>query len=490
MSHDLHASWAASELAQQFRKNHDYCFAAKPGTAVSAYAARESKKKWPIADGVVWLETDKAYPLALEFKRRQEGLHGVLTAIGQSHAYLHKGFSGALIVIPLRYESHATAAEHVGDILDTTNPSSPISVFGYEDPDPSSPKPFGGKIKCIRKMDLGSSPSTKAAKILPQGTETQWAHLREGSSEPDAFYQYLRIAQTLDIKDTEPGIDIETGLADAARKCDTKHHDPAKYLSYTIGDSVHERIWRRFWFENVLTRKVSRLWSTVKKGVYQADTTSSELLHSHGTKKKSFFTGRKDSVKNKLIDSLNKKSINEQSAWEKFAQNVRNRAHSYREDIDSGLEALGMLGEDGRPTDTGYKYVSLCERTGGPHSRSAMKMLGTAVLREGELITWLHYVHRLSEEKFSNAPLSFTSPTSGTKLKFLSNDYKVWLEDQLRSRLCVIRKVSLRSSKNPRPPFQGELAVLRNLDIVGDFRVGVGLAINWPFVQELYQGES
>ena len=57
--------------------------------------------------------------IALEFKRVAEGTHGLLTAVGQSLAYIDKGYNGSVIVIPKIYSSHSDPARHVKSILDT-----------------------------------------------------------------------------------------------------------------------------------------------------------------------------------------------------------------------------------------------------------------------------------------------------------------------------------------------------------------------------------
>jgi len=36
----------------------------------------------------------------------------------------------------------------------------------------------------------------------------------------------------------------------------------------------------------------------------------------------------------------------------------------------------------------------------------------------------------------------------------------------------------------PRKAFQGEFAILRKFDFIQGFRIGVGLEINWPAIQE------
>ena len=107
MSHDIESAWAATELVSMFRGNIGYCFSTPPTTtALSIYASNESGRNWPISDGVIRIEStgQNSYDVALEYKRENEGLHGVLTALGQAHSYIHKEPSGSIIVIPRRYK--------------------------------------------------------------------------------------------------------------------------------------------------------------------------------------------------------------------------------------------------------------------------------------------------------------------------------------------------------------------------------------------------
>jgi hypothetical protein len=109
-----------------------------------------------------------------------------------------------------------------------------------------------------------------------------------------------------------------------------------------------------------------------------------------------------------------------------------------------------------------------------------------AILGEGGLGAFLHYVHRLSEEKFDRDPLAFSTPptSAGGRHRFVQDEYRRWLEDQMSERLKVIRKVNARGGV-ARRPFQAELAILRNLGIVSrNFRIGVGMVVNWPSLQD------
>jgi len=173
--------------------------------------------------------------------------------------------------------------------------------------------------------------------------------------------------------------------------------------------------------------------------------------------------------------------MTEAHAWEDYARNVRKRAHSYREDIDSGLEHIGMLDVDGKPTDLGYRFIDLCERTGIPHAGVPRAMLGAAILRNGDMISLLHYVHRLSENLFRADPLRFATGANGNKLD--RRPYREWVEDQLANNLRVLHKVSERGGVS-RAPLQAEITLLRQFGFVSKYRIGVGLEINWPVVQE------
>jgi len=197
---------------------------------------------------------------------------------------------------------------------------------------------------------------------------------------------------------------------------------------------------------------------------------------------KYFFVGRTDSIKNRLILELNNGSIDENIAFARYVQNIRDRAHSYREDIDSGLEALGLLEPDGKPTKLGYRFVDACERTGLSHQGLPRQILGAALLQNGNLAAFLHYVYRLSDQKFSQNCFAF-AVGRGIKKRIDIKEYLKWLRKELSETLLVMRTVSARGGLQ-RPPFQAEIAILRHFDFVRDYRIGVGLEINWPAIQE------
>ena len=484
MSHDIEAAWAASEIARSLKEDPSKCFGQPPSSsAISVYAVRDSRKKWPVADGVIIIEGGATFSLGLEFKRVSEGLHGALMALGQAYAYIHRGFSAAVIAIPSQYPTHGTPAEYVSGVIDAVSPTQQIAVFSYDEPEPTETSPFRNRLKCVRRLELDNISTKMTAHPTREIIETQWAHLREGSSDPDAFFRYLQTAKFLDPSSREePQPSLPQSLKNAIAQMKQGHLGPVKYLSNSADGMFHDRVWRHFWFNYVLTDQAIPIWRKDQSGNYLVNEEPSRILLPEKGKRiyKKFFAGRSDSVKNKIVKSLCAGDISEDDAWKEYANNIRSRAHSYREDIDSGLEHLGLLEPDGKPSDLGYRFVDACERTQDSNSGTPRLILGSAVLRNGQLGAFLYYVYRLSESRFARNPLAFAKydmshPNAYPHFDRL--DYLKWLEDALTNDLRVMHKVSLRRGK-PRRPFQGELAVLRHLGYVSDFRPGVGLVIN------------
>ena len=482
MSHDIHAAWATTEIASLYRQNPMTCFLSPPDPATfSVSATREGKRIWPISDGVINIELDSSekYNIAIEFKRRNEGLHGVLTAIGQSHAYLHKGYSGSVIIIPNSYDSHESPGKHVADILNMHSSNLPIGLYTYEDPDSSKTSPFSGKLQCIKGLELDTYVSTPTCQVS-KGVQTQWGHAREGSCDLNSFYLYLKAAKQLSANMASSPFLLPQELIDACNNIKS-NCDPLEYLSNATGDTLHDEVWRVFWFTNVFHSDAIPIWIS-HTTEYLVNETSSKIMRSNGEYKK-FFVGRSDSIKNKLIVMLNDNSISEEDAWIKYAKNVHERAHSFREDIDSTLSALGLLEDDGRPSELGYKFVDSVERSNSCTTGTPRAIILAALLKNANFGALLHYIHRLSEDKFKQEALCFTEIDTKGNLRFNKNEYLLWLKEKLSNDLGVMRTVSRRSG-NARPPLQGELAFMRAFNIVESFRIGVGLEIDWSAVQQ------
>ncbi len=103
LNHNAEADFAASELARMFVHNPSLCYPSSslPGGLSATASYEPSSSPWPKADGLIsLLETgNQQRDIALEYKRTQEGVHGLLTAIGQAQGYIHKGYNGAAIVV-------------------------------------------------------------------------------------------------------------------------------------------------------------------------------------------------------------------------------------------------------------------------------------------------------------------------------------------------------------------------------------------------------
>jgi hypothetical protein len=485
MSHDLYAAWATSEVSRMIKSNPHLLLTGGATNTFSVFANRESGRIWPIPDGRISAENqaDK-YEIGVELKRTNEGLHGVLTAIGQSQAYIHKGYSGAAIIVPNFYDSFNTPGLYISDVINNTKTDLPIGVFTYDVPDTTNPSPFLNKITCHRFIGLSNTQRiTTGNFLLSQKSQTQWAHLREGSTESFAFMKYLQIAKQKNANaPIEPITSLPIELINAVSRI-APAVNPYHYLACATGASFHDVVWRCFWFENVLTISVANIWS-MNGAIYNVSAANTELQLANGSFQ-NFFGSRADSIKNKLVNELNAGTITENEAWENFAKNIHNRAHSYREDIDSGLEHLGLIDADGKPSETGYKYVDACERSNDCFNGKANLIMGASILKEGSLAAFLHYIYKVSEKKFKQDPLAFTTNNRG-RLVFDKSAYLAFVRNELANTLNVMNTASIRGGA-AREPFQGEFAILRKFDFVGSFRVGVGLEINWPLIQEFLE---
>jgi hypothetical protein len=222
------------------------------------------------------------------------------------------------------------------------------------------------------------------------------------------------------------------------------------------------------------------------------------VLKDDGTGLSQIFEGRTDGLKENIVALLNDREIDEPKAWELFAsgierpgrqkkQGVRDRAHSYREDLDSSLLQLQWIDHNGYPTDYGYRFMTICERYGGANSPAAIEYVGASLLQTGRYGSFLHYVHRLSERKFASDPLAFTKKSRRGMPLFNEvsySEYLRYLENCMTDDLKVMRKVSGRSRPRVRTPFQAELTLLRNYGYISKtrYRLGVGIPIDWEHV--------
>lgn len=500
-SHHIGADFAASELARMLAATPSLCYAAgSVPSVVSSNATYEpSSSGWPKADGVVSILEPGGQvrrDIAIEYKRHQEGIHGLLTAMGQAHGYVHKGYSGALIAVPSNYSTHSSPAEYVAEVLDRISGSKAIGVFKYDEPDTTSPLPFSGRLHCVRPCELITTPST--ALNARSGPKTQWVHMREGSTTRDAFLRFLQVAGQLVAGASVPTPKIPPDLLAAISRI-APGKDPAAYLANVADDRFLSQVWQTFWLEWVVTPDV--LTPFVKSGgTYSSPNAYTRIEKDDGSGKSQIFEGRATGLKEKLVAQLNAGTISEATAWELFAagiktgpntqntQGIRDRAHSYREDLDSSLSQLQWIDSAGFPTDYGYRYMSICERYGGANSHAAIEYLGATLLQNGRYASFLHYVHRLSERRFSTDPLSFTRLSGGMPVFNEESyvEYLAYLEDLFVNELQVMRKVSGRQRPRVRTVFQAELTLLRNYGFVSKarHRLGVGIPIDWERVNQ------
>lgn len=490
MSHDTEAAYASSEIADLIMINQNHYFGSFGTSGTwSVYAGREGSHQWPLADGVILAEnsTHKDIKIAFEYKRPNEGVHGILTALGQSFAYLEKGYDASIMLIPSSYSSHSSPGQHVNRVLEVTSPDVPISIYTYDPPNLSATRPFHNKLQCVRDITLSSCRAiTRSTTTTSTGNfQTLWAHMREGMSHPDAFYRYCQGVKVI----TATGEDLSTiqlpqPLIDAIHRIDASA-DVFKYLSNTPGDTISDQAWRYAWFNYYFWKELIPIWSHKNPYVVNNAMTKIRIDESH---MQGLFSGRVDSIKNKLVKALNNGTITEEEAWEQYARRVRSDAHSYREVIDSGLYHIGFLNPEGTLTELGYKYVEACERVGISYIGIPMEIFKASILQNGQYGAMLHYFYRLSEEKFSNDLFAFTEKKGNNKYKFIEQDYLIWLDDYFANELHISKKTTERAG-GTRKPFQAEIALLKKLGFVqtkgrsASYRVGVGLEINWPQVQ-------
>lgn len=499
LTHNAEADFAGSELARMFVANPSLCYAddALPSGLSASATYEPSSSPWPKADGVISLLEGGARvtrAIAVEYKRVAEGTHGLLTAIGQAQGYIHKGYHGAAIVVPSRYPSHSDPASYVASVLRDVAGTEGIGVFRYDEPDTTSPTPFDGRMHCVHRLAVNAA-SPIATRTSAASPKTQWVHMREGSTTRDAFYRFLQAAKLLTASGDEPEPRIPDELKLAIGRI-APGRDPAQYLSSTHDSKFLSKVWRTFWFGWIATHSVLQPW--IREGAtYKVPGALTRINKDDGSGFSEIFEGRAGSLKATIVELLNAGSINEADGWELLAkgierhgqpnkQGVADRAHSYREDIDSALAQLEWIDSDGRPTDAGYRFATICERYGGANSNAAIEYVGATLLKAGHYASFLHYVNRLSEEVFARDPLAFTRPGRiGPVFNEESySEYLAYLESKLSDELKVMRKVAGRARPRRRTPFQVELTLLRNYGFVSQrrYRLGVGIPIDWERV--------
>lgn len=162
MSHDTEAAYAYGEIADEIQiRSGSFFGSIGAGGTWSLTAGREGSSQWPLADGVIQAINSRSTKttsydvnLAFEYKRPNEGLHGVLTAIGQAFSYIDKGYDASVICIPESYSSHKNPGAHAKQVIETNTPDAPIVIYTYSTPNLAAMRPFSGKLTCVRDIDL------------------------------------------------------------------------------------------------------------------------------------------------------------------------------------------------------------------------------------------------------------------------------------------------------------------------------------------------
>lgn len=496
MSHDSEAAYASSEIADIIQgKAVKFFGTLTAGGTWSLSAGREGSTIWPFADGLIQAINSKktiqnVVNIAFEYKRPNEGVHGILTAVGQALAYLEKGYDASVICIPKKYTSHADPGTHVKNIIETTAPDAPITVYTYDTPNMLVTRPFSKKLTCIRDIDLSKSKvhrSVGAKKVSGQ-ISTIWAHVREGMSHPDAFFRYCQGVKVISsLGEDKSKYILPKEITDAVKRIDSTA-DPWMYLSNTPGDSMSDKAWRYVWFSYYFWPGLIPIYTS--KSPYMINDVETKI-RIDATKMQKLFSGRVDSIKSKLVDKLNNTpGYKEDDAWEEYVKKVRKDAHSYREVIDSGLYQIGLLDADGLLTDYGYKYVIACEKAGDdPYSDEPMNILRAVSLQIGQFDVFLYTTYKYSQDRFQAYFDAFTQvkkQNAGDKIVFQTADYLSWLDDVLTNQLHMYKKTTLRAG-GTRKAFQAEMAYLKKLGFIypeNAFKRGTGLNIDWPLVEE------
>lgn len=497
MSHNTEAAYASAEIANIIQANQNQFFSGLGTTGSwSVYAGREGNWKWPLADGVICAENArKKLKIAFEFKRLNEGVHGILTALGQSYAYLEKGYDASVMAIPERYASHSAPGQHVKSIIESTAPDIPIWIYTYDAPNLSAVRPFQNKMTCLRDLSLAQCRTiTRTGRVNLSGkVSTLWAHMREGMSHPDAFYRFCQSAKI--VSSVGESLDISSfpqELVNAVNRI-SAGTDIFKYLSYTSADTISDKAWRKVWFKYYFWPSLIPIYNG--NGPYTVNNTPTLIrIDDNGpsTRYQGISGSRSDSIKAKLVNDLNNGAVSLPDAWEIYARKIRAYAHSYREVIDSGLYHIGFISADGNLTDLGYRFVDACERTDSPYAQLPMDILRAALLQNGQYSALLHYIYKLSEERFDSNFYDFTANTPNGKV-FQTQQYLSWMLGEFAQTLHLVQTSTIRAG-GTRKPFQAEISFMKKLGLVRQdsrgravFKIGSGLAIDWPQVQNSIQ---
>ena len=496
MTHDTEAAWATSNIAQQIMRDNMLCFSnndQKP----QAFALFP-ERKWPIPDGLLKIKTNVGEPaednfaVALEYKRPEESIHGVLTALGQSISYIEQGYSGSIIVAPRSYDSQKATdiGEFITNVLDYSCGNKPIGVFVYDAPDSLANSPFEGRLECVRRIQLDTAIPNPTVTQIAGNPSSQWAFVREGESTPNAIFRYVQTAK-IRTDNYEPTIRDE--LKDAVERV-YPGKDYVKWLcaypETASGINSKNEIFKRFWFEFVLTEDVQKIWN-IENDSYVVNNVPTKLVKFNGEPAYKF-SGRSDSIKSKIVYQLNNNEINEEKAWELFVKNINHvtdgTVNSYKKTLPLSIYAFELVDEFGNPTQLGYKFVDECEKNNNnANGLIPMNILRFALLKNGRMDVFLDSVFKVSEEKFRNESDAFVVGLPPDE-SFCTASYLNWLEHEFSNTLRILNQT--KGGNIEREAFQAERTILKQFGFLsGNIRRGLGLEINWPVVQRTREFE-
>ena len=199
-----------------------------------------------------------------------------------------------MIVVPNSYNTLNEAGKFTTDVLETACKSNRIGVLSYDEPDMAQTSPFDGKMTRHKSLELDNAVCSTTGPDRKQAT--LWGFVREGETTPDTIFKWLQTART----SIESEFEINENLKNAVLSL-RPTAEPKKHLSSSPGNENHDRIWRAFWFDHVLTKEMQEIWIK-QDGKYTVGTASTDLKQFNG-KPRAIFGGRSDSIKNKLVEN-------------------------------------------------------------------------------------------------------------------------------------------------------------------------------------------
>jgi hypothetical protein len=158
-----------------------------------------------------------------------------------------------------------------------------------------------------------------------------------------------------------------------------------------------DKAWRYVWYNYYFWKNLRPIYKSA--GPYVINDINTKILKDPKNYQQ-LFSGRVDSIKLKIVEKLNgtfipkgstipSPPISVNDAWDEYVKKVHGRAHSCREDIDSGLEQLGLIDSDGYLTHYGYAYVDACEKAGNVYDEIPMNILRSITLQLGRYEVFL-----------------------------------------------------------------------------------------------------